>query len=216
MTSSAADPAPGNPGRSLGERFDPQSWSGALAIMAALAGVLWVVEIVNIVDDYSLDRFGLKPRVVDGLDGVITMPLLHAGAGHLLANTFPFIIIGWMVLIGGVREFLLATAVIVVGGGLATWLVGPSGTVVGASALVFGWLGYLLARAYFARKLTWIIAGVFALFSFGGLFGGLLPSVRSGVAWQAHLCGLVAGIAAGWVLHPRKGSARALRREGTP
>ncbi|MCW2525454.1 MAG: peptidase family protein [Pseudonocardiales bacterium] len=188
-------------------------------IMAGLAAVLWTIEILNVVDDYSLNRFGLKPRQFDGLDGVVTMPFLHAGVGHLFANTFPFVIIGWMVLIGGVREFLWATLIIVIGGGLATWVVGPSGsanghpvTVVGASGLVFGWLAYLLARAYFARKAMWIIAAIFALFFFGGLFGGLLPNVHSEVAWQAHVCGFAAGILAGWIIHPAKGSSRALKR----
>jgi membrane associated rhomboid family serine protease len=200
-------------GRSILERFDPQSWSGALAIMTAAAGLLWIVEIFNIVNNYSLDRFGLKPRDVSGLDGIVTMPFLHASVSHLFANTFPFIIIGWMVLIGGVREFLWATLIIVIGGGLATWLIAPSGLIVGASALVFGWLGYLLGRAYFARKASWILAAVFAVFFFGGLFGGLLPSVESHVSWQAHVCGFVLGIVAAWALHPRKGSVRAQRRE---
>jgi membrane associated rhomboid family serine protease len=203
-------------------RLDPQSWSGALVIMTGLAGILWAIEILNVVNDYSLNRFGLKPRRLDGLDGIVTMPFLHAGVGHLFANTFPFIIIGWMVLIGGVREFSWATLIIVLAGGAATWVVGPSHlvdghhvTVVGASGLVFGWLAYLLARAYFARKAMWIIAAIFALFFFGGLFGGLLPNVHSEVAWQAHVCGFAAGVVAGWVIHPAKGSNRALKRVTT-
>jgi membrane associated rhomboid family serine protease len=184
-------------------------------IMTGLAGILWAIEILNLINNYSLNRFGLKPRRLDGLDGIVTMPFLHAGVGHLFANTFPFIIIGWMVLIGGVREFVWATVIIVIGGGVATWVVGPSAIVVGASGLVFGWLAYLLARAYFARKAMWIIAAIFALFFFGGLFGGLLPNVHSEVAWQAHVCGFAAGILAGWVIHPAKGSSRALKRVTT-
>jgi membrane associated rhomboid family serine protease len=200
------------PSRSPLGRFDPQSWTGALAIMAVTAGALWTIEIFNVVNDYSFNRFGLKPRQVDGLIGIVSMPFLHNGVGHLLANTIPFVMIGWLVLIGGVADFLRATAIIVLGGGLATWLVAPSGTIVGASALIFGWLGYLLGRAYFARKFGWIVAAAFALFFFASLFSGLLPSVNSAVSWQAHLCGFGAGIAAAWVLHPRKGSARAARR----
>jgi membrane associated rhomboid family serine protease len=201
------------PPRPLWQRFDPTSWSGALALMALAAGLLWIVEIFNIINNYSLNRFGLKPRQVNGLDGIVTMPFLHTGISHLLANTVPFVMIGWMVLIGGVRDFLVATLLIILAGGIATWVVGPDATIVGASALVFGWLGYLLGRAYFARRVVWIIAAVFALFFFGGLFGGLLPSVSSNVAWQAHLCGFLAGVGAAWYLHPRKGTARATRKE---
>jgi membrane associated rhomboid family serine protease len=83
-------------------------------------------------------------------------------------------------------------------------LVAPSGLIVGASGLVFGWLGYLIARAYFSRKLRWIFVAVVVLVFFGTLLNGLLPSFNSNVSWQAHVCGFAAGIAAGAVLHPRR------------
>ena len=193
-------------------RLDARTWSGAFFIMFAVLAVLWGIEIVNIVVNYRLDDYGLKPRQLGGLEGVVTMPFLHGSVGHLLANSGPFLIIGWMALVGEVRNFLLSTLIIVIGGGLLTWVLGPSGTVVGASGLVFGWLGYLLARAFFARKILWIAGAAFLIFFFSGLLDGLLPSVDSGVAWQAHVCGFAAGIAAGWYLHPRKGSPRALKK----
>lgn len=176
--------------------------------MTGLLALLWLIVIVNAFDDHGLNRYGLRPRSVRGLAGLVTMPFLHTNAAHLLANMFPFVIIGTMVLVGQVRYFLLSTAIIVFGGGLVTWLIGPAGIVVGASGLIFGWLGYLLARAYFARRLTWILAAAFALLMFGGLFSGLIPTVHSNVAWQAHVAGFAAGVGAGWLLHPRKGSTR--------
>lgn len=196
----------------LGRRFDPQTWTGALSIMVAAGVVLWAIEIVNVITGYALNRYGMHPRSVRGLVGIVTMPLLHSDALHLLAGIFPFIIIGWMALVGGGRAFLVTTAVVVLGGGLATWLVGPPRTIVGSSALVFGWLAYLLARAYFARRIVWILGAAFAIFFFGGLFGGLVPTVHSDVAWQANVCGFAAGVGAAWWLHPRKGSTRAARR----
>ncbi|MDQ6938239.1 MAG: rhomboid family intramembrane serine protease [Actinomycetota bacterium] len=209
--------SPSSPGRrrlpALRERFDAGTWSGALAIMGLIVGLLWAIEILDSADGHHLDRFGLRPRRVDGLDGIVTMPFLHASAGHLLANTFPLLIIGWMVLISGLGAFLRSTAIIVVVGGILTWLIAPAGSViVGASAVVFGWLGYLLARAYFARRLSWILAAAFALFFFSGLFSGLLPTVRADVSWQAHVCGFAAGVLSGYLLHPRKGSPRAVKR----
>ena len=213
----SGSPADGTSGRLAGlrGRFDPSSWSGAIAIMLAATVVLWVIEIVNASSNYHLDKYGLRPRSVRGLEGIVTMPFLHSSAGHLLANTGPFVVIGFMVLIGGLRQFLLSTVIIVIGGGVLTWLLAPSGIIVGVSALVFGWLAYLLARAYFARKIMWILAAAFALFFFSGLFTGLLPGVHSEVSWQAHVCGFAAGIGAGWLLHPRKGSARATKRATT-
>lgn len=193
-------------------RLNSDTWAGAMLCVTLATTVLWIIQIVNAVDNHGLNRYGLRPRTVNGLDGVVTMPFLHANAGHLLANTFPFLIIGTMVLVGNLRQFLLTTAIVVVGGGVLTWLIGPSGTVVGASGLIFGWLGYLLARAYFARRVSWILGAAFALFMFGGLFSGLVPTVHSEVAWQAHVAGFLAGAGAGWLLHPRKGTTRNLRR----
>lgn len=216
--SAAAQPEPTRRARvgALVRRFDPRTWTGALVIMVAVGVVLWAIEIVNLVSGYALNRYGMHPRSVRGLDGIVTMPLLHSSALYLLADIFPFIIIGWMALVGNARAFLLATAVVVLGGGLATWLVGPQlgphRTIVGSSPLIFGWLAYLLGRAYFARRIGWILGAAFAIFFFGGLFAGLVPTVHSDVVWPANVCGFVAGIGAAWWLHPRKGSARSTRR----
>ncbi len=216
---SAAQPEPTRRGRfaQVARRFDPQTWTGALTIMLAAGALLWAIEIVNVITGYALNRHGMHPRSLRGLEGIVTMPLLHSDALHLLADIFPFIIIGWMALVGGGREFVLTTAMVVVGGGVATWVVGPQlgahKTIVGSSALVFGWLAYLLGRAYFARRIVWILGAAFAIFFFGGLFGGLVPTVHSDVAWQANVCGFAAGVGAAWWLHPRKGSPRAARQK---
>ena len=211
-------------GRAAGERneprFDPTSWLGALIVMVALGAVLWGVQIVNSADNYRLDQYGLRPRDIDGLVGIVTSPFLHASFGHLLANTAPFVLIGWVVLLSGIRPFLLASVIIIVAGGLATWLVAPGvgahGAVVGASGLVMGWLGYLVGRAYFSRKIMWILAAVGVVFFFSGLLGGLLPSVGSDISWQGHVCGFLAGVLAAWLLHPRRRRGRGERPTGLP
>jgi len=199
---SAPKPGPKKPEPPWGD-FKPDSWSGAFIVMAALLGVLWVVQIVNTVTGDDLTRFGLRPRELDGLEGVVTSPFLHANAGHLIANSIPFLGLGWVVLTSGLKNWLKATAIIVVVGGLFTWLVAPHGLVIGASGLVFGWLGYLIARAWFARKLAWIIIAIAAAGFFSSMFTGLLPGHRQ-VSWQAHVGGVLGGILAGYLLHPRK------------
>ena len=186
--------------------FDPSSWSGALIVMFGVTAVLWVIQIVNAENHYSLDRFGLRPRRVDGLWGIVTEPFLHASYGHLFSNTIPLVMIGWVLLLSGVRAWLTVSALALALGGLATWLVAPAGVIVGASGLIFGWLGYLIARAYFSRRLRWILVAVLVLFFGGTLLTGLLPSFNSQVSWQAHVCGFGAGILAGAVLHPRRPS----------
>ena len=180
--------------------------------MVAICAVLWAVQIINTIGGFDLAQYGLKPRDVDGLVGVLTGPFLHAGFGHLIANTVPFILIGWVVLLSGVRPFVLSSLIIIVVGGVVTWLiapsVGPHGSVVGASGLIMGWLGYLLGRAYFARRILWIITAVLVVFFFGTLLGGLLPSVNADISWQGHVAGFAAGIFAAWVMHPRRDRSR--------
>jgi membrane associated rhomboid family serine protease len=117
-------------------------------------------------------------------------------------------------MLSGVRTWLIVTGLVAVVGGVATWLIAPSGLILGCSGLVFGWLGYLLARAYFTRRIMWILGAALVAFFFSGLFAGLLPSINSRSSWQAHVCSFVAGVAAGWVLHPRR--ARATKQRTRP
>jgi membrane associated rhomboid family serine protease len=181
--------------------------------MIAICAVLWVIEIVNQAGHFHFERHGLRPRDVSGLVGVVTAPFLHSGYGHLLANSVPFILIGWVVLLSGIRAFLTSSALIIVAGGIITWLIAPSGLIVGVSGLILGWLGYLLGRAYFSRRFLWIMVAVLALFFFGTLLGGLLPSVGSEASWQGHLAGFVAGVFAAWIMHPRGGRSARRSRE---
>lgn len=195
------------PGAARGDSTEPpferRSWGGALAFMVFCAGALWAVEIANAVDSYGLNRFGLRPRELPGLWGILTAPFLHVSAWELLSITGPFVLIGWVVLLSGLRTWLIVTGLVALVGGLLTWLIAPSGLILGASGLIFGWMGYLLARAYFSRRLVWILAAVVVVFFFSGLFSGLLPSINSHGSWQAHVCSFCAGIFAGWLLHPR-------------
>ncbi|WP_375478875.1 rhomboid family intramembrane serine protease [uncultured Jatrophihabitans sp.] len=181
--------------------------------MCGFAAALWIVQLINAGLDYRLDRFGVTPRAVGGLWGVLTEPFLHANYRHLLSNTLPVILIGWVVMLSGIRLWALVTTLVSVLGGLLTWAVAPSGViVVGASGLVFGWLGYLLARAVFSRRLKWILVAVGVLSFFGTLLVGLFPTLNSEVSWQAHVCGFAAGLLVGAALHPRGGDIRRLRR----
>jgi membrane associated rhomboid family serine protease len=210
-----AVPAPAAPrGSDADDRrsFDPTGWVGGLIVMGVICAALWVVQIVNSAAGLDLAQYGLRPRDVSGLKGVVTGPFLHRGFGRLFANSVPFILLGWVVLRGGVRSFLAATAIIVLGGGLIAWLVAPSvapgHAIVGSSTLIIGWLGYVLGRAYFSRKVRWIIVAVLVVFFFGTLLGSLLPSVGSSVPWEAEVASFVAGVLASWLLHPRSKRGR--------
>ncbi len=189
--------------------LDARSWIGAIVLMCVFTAILWAVELINLTEDHGLDRFGIRPRAVAGLWGIATQPFLHRSAAHMGSETVPVILIGWVVMVAGLRTWAVVTAVVVLLGGLITWLIGPSGALlVGASGMVFGWMGYLLARAIFSRRIKWILVAAAVLFFYGTLLAGLLPSLHSNVSWQANLGGFVGGAVAGAALHPRGRDSR--------
>ena len=199
-------------------RFDSSSWLGAIIVVALFTAVPWVVQIVNATQHYRLDRFGLVPRETHGLWGILTQPFLHASYADMLSDTLPVLVIGWVVMLGGVRLWLAVTAVVVLVGGALTWLIGPGGTnanIIGCSVLIFGWLGYLVARAIFSRKIKWIVTAAMVLLVFGALLGQLVPVAHSHQSWQVHVAGFVAGAGIAWLLHPRRNSKRGVRQRVT-
>jgi membrane associated rhomboid family serine protease len=171
-----------------------------MVTMLAFTAVLYVSEAIDQVTRVDLDQNGIVPRQVSGLDGVLWAPLLHGGWGHLIANTLPFLIFGFLALANGVGQFVAVTATIWLLGGLGVWLTGPDGTVhVGASGLIFGWLAFLLARGFFTRSGRQILLAVVLFLLWGGMLLGVLPG-QPGISWQGHLFGALAGLLAAWLV----------------
>jgi membrane associated rhomboid family serine protease len=174
----------------------PANVRASAITMLAFTGVLYASEAVDSALGNSLDDDGIIPRQVNGLDGVLWAPLLHGGWGHLLANTLPVLLLGFLAMAGGVGQFIAVTATIWIVAGLGTWLTGGDGTVhIGASGLVFGWLTFLLVRGFFARSFGQIVLAVVLFMAYGGTLLGVLPG-EQGISWQAHLFGAVGGLLA--------------------
>lgn len=170
----------------------------AAQVIAAFVGILYVVELTDVVMDNRLDSGGVKPRELEGLDGIAYAPFLHAGWDHLLANTMPLLVFGFLILLAGVGRWLAVTAIVWLVGGAGVWLTGGESTLhLGASVLAFGWLVYLLLRGFFSRSAPQIAIGVILLFLYGSLLWGVLPG-QPGVSWQGHLFGAVGGAWAAW------------------
>jgi membrane associated rhomboid family serine protease len=173
------------------------------ALVAGMAAVMWVVEIADQVADGRLDSHGIEPREVDGLDGVVFAPFLHAGWDHLIGNTIPFLLLGFAIALGGIARVATVTVIVAVVGGLGTWLVAPANTVhIGASGIVFGYAAYLVARGIYSRSPVQIALGVAVLAVWGTtLLRGLVP--EDGISWQGHLFGAIGGVLAARLLHRR-------------
>jgi membrane associated rhomboid family serine protease len=182
-----------------------------MIVVAAMAALMWVVEVVDQVAGGRLDSGGIEPRELDGLDGIVWAPFLHGGFDHLIGNTIPFLLLGFAIALSGVARVILVTVIVAVVGGFGTWLVAPANTVhIGASGIVFGYAGYLIARGAFTRSARQILLGLVVLAVWGAtLLQGLAP--EDGISWQGHLFGAIGGILAAWLLE-RRASARAESR----
>ena len=166
------------------------------AALAAFVALLWAVQVVNWITGYGLNpAFGLIPRHGSGLDGVIAMPLLHGSFSHLMANTPPLLVMGGLLVATTTRALLSVNAVVIGLGGGLVWLFGGSAIHIGASGLIFGWFGFLIARGLVDRSPITLGAALVVGVLYGSILWGVLPS-QPGVSWEAHLFGAIAGAAA--------------------
>lgn len=171
---------------------------GVLIIIVLL---LWLIEAVDQLFWHGqLDFFGVEPRTLTGLRNIVFAPFLHKGFNHLLANTLPFLVLGWFVMLSGIREFIAVSliAMLVSGGGV--WVLGMPRTVhVGISGVIFGYLGFLLLRGYLERSTTALVLALLAGLLYGSMIWGILP-LQPNVSWLGHLFGLIGGgLAARWL-----------------
>lgn len=168
--------------------------------------LLYAAEFADQISGLTLDQYGVVPREPTGLIGIAAGPLLHQGWQHLISNTPPVAVLGFLATSGGLRRFALVTAIVWITSGLGTWLVGPAHTDhIGASGLAFGWLVFLLVRGFFARSAGQVFVAVVLFLYWGGMLWGLLPG-QPGISWQEHLFGAVGGVLA----------AQAVSRGGGP
>nr|WP_199288877.1 rhomboid family intramembrane serine protease [Pseudanabaena sp. FACHB-1998] len=187
--------------------------------MAGFVATFWVVVILNevilerilvIANGCGLSRglnaLGIVPQSLVGLRGILFAPFLHGGFYHVAANTAPFIILGWLIMLRNISDFYFVSAISAFVGGLGTWLVGrPCSVHIGASGVIFGYFGYLLFRGYFERSFVAIAISIAIAITYGSLIWGVLPT-RSYISWEGHLFGFIGGIIAAKLLSPSKGA----------
>lgn len=179
--------------------------SQALVLGGTLA-VLWLLELIDLIAFHGrLDELGIRPRTVAGLIGIPLHPFLHAGLGHLGANTVGLIFAGWFIVNRRRRDYFLVWACATIVGGIGTWLIAPAASLhIGASGVVMGLMGFLIARGWFERRFFAILASLaMALLWGGSILSGLFPG-DAHISWQVHLFGLIGGILAARLARSRR------------
>jgi membrane associated rhomboid family serine protease len=177
-----------------------------LMLLAGIVALMWFVEAINALDGGGLDTGGgIYPRNVDHIWAIFTAPFLHQNFyPHLVDNTIPLVFMGVIIALRGAGKLALVTLIVIVVGGLGTWLIAPANTdTFGASGVVFGYATYLFTRGLFDRSVIEILIGAVVGVVWGGaLISSVVP--HTGVSWQAHVCGAVGGVVAAWLLAGRR------------
>jgi len=175
----------------------------ALFVMVAFLGLLWIVQVANWADGYRLTMdYGIRPRDLGSLADILTAPFLHVSWTHIESNSGPLFIFGFLAAYRGVVRWLGLTVLLIIASGLAEWFFGAANSNgVGASGVVFGYLGYILVRGFFDRHGIDIMIGAVMALCFAYQFTVLLP--HAGIGWQDHIGGLVAGVVGGWIFRDR-------------
>jgi membrane associated rhomboid family serine protease len=200
--------------RRLGRPGKGQVQREGILLLGGIIALMWLIEVVNWADSYGLDGDGIHPRDVGRLWGIFTAPFIHENfAPHLLDNTIPLAFMGVIIALHGARRVGAVTLIVIVIGGLGTWLISPSHTstgrpivTIGASGVVFGYATYLFARGFFDRSAIELLTGLVV----GAIWGGaLIASIvpHAGVSWQGHVCGAIGGVVAASVLRRDRASA---------
>ena len=135
------------------------------------------------------------PYLAGSLRGILLSPLLHGSFSHLMSNTFPLLLLGGFVAIRGAKTLIGVSLLVIVLGGLLVWIVGRPAVHIGASGLVFGYFGFLVAQGWYERSIVSIVVAVGVLLLYGGIIFGVLPQAGF-ISWEGHLFGLIAGVLA--------------------
>jgi membrane associated rhomboid family serine protease len=177
-----------------------------------IVALMWVLEVINTADSNGLDGDGIHARDIGRLWGIFTAPFLHASFAHLISNTIPFVFMGAIIALRGAARLAVVSGIVIVIGGLGTWLISPSGaTTIGASGVVFGYATYLFARGFFDRSLLELLTGLIVGAVWGGaLVASLVPQQH--ISWQGHLSGALAGVIAAYLLRRERPPAGEPRR----
>jgi len=161
--------------------------------------VLWLLAIHQAWSQSDWIPFGVLPRTLSGLPGILTAPLVHDSWSHLLANTPSLLGLGILALYGYPRATRHAIPVIWLLSGLGVWLFARASFHIGVSGLTHGLLFYVVAMGLLRRDPLSMVLAVVVFLVFGGMAAGIVPG-ESGISFEYHLFGAIAGVIAAALL----------------
>jgi len=160
--------------------------------------ILWIVHSLSVLLNIDFSNLGLLPRNWPGIIGIITAPLIHANYSHLISNTFPLIISGWVIFFFYNKISQLLFIFIYVVTGITVWLFAREVYHIGASGIVYGFVSFLFFSGIFRKDNKSIALSLIITFLYGGMVWGILPGMKD-ISWESHLFGALTGLIAAFI-----------------
>lgn len=172
--------------------------------------LMWLLYLLDHTLQLDLYLFGVKPRSIEGIKGILLMPLIHNNENvkHILSNSLPVFVL-LCTLIYFYREIALRVfCYIWLGTGSLLWILAKNEGVyhIGMSGVIYGLFGFLLISGFLKKYLPLQAISLFVAFAYGSIVWGILP-IKVGVSWQGHLSGLIIGVTLA-ILYRKQGPKR--------
>jgi membrane associated rhomboid family serine protease len=174
----------------------------AASLSLAFVALLWVLHLANWALGVDAAPFGVRPRTVEGLIGILFAPLTHASFEHLVANSLPLAVLGTAMLHLYPRASPVVLPWVYLVPGVAVWLAGRDAIHVGASGLVYGLTAYVFLAGLLRRDRRAIAASLVIAFLYGSAVWGVMPLKRFD-SWETHLAAALVGAALAVLLRQR-------------
>jgi membrane associated rhomboid family serine protease len=166
----------------------------AFKIALGFVALVWFIQLLNSGLDLGLERFGVRPRQLAGLPGILLAPLLHGSFSHLLTNSLPLLVLVTVMLHLYPNSALKVIPAVYLGPGIAVWFFARPSVHIGASGLVYGLVSYIFVAGLIRRDTRAIAASLLVCFLYGALVWGVLP-IEPGISWETHLAAALIGLA---------------------
>lgn len=160
--------------------------------------LIWFIKLVESFFAVSFSTWGIRPRTQSGLVGIITAPLLHTDFNHLISNTIPMLVLGIIIFNFYKKIAFEIFFVIYLFSGILIWIAARDAYHIGASILIYGFIGFLVASGIFRKEFRAILLAILVILLYGGAIYGIFPANNTNVSWEGHLFGCIVGAIAAW------------------
>lgn len=160
--------------------------------------IIWVVYWFELKFGYNFTSFGVKPRSLEGLKGIVFSPFIHSGRDHLVNNSLPLLILSSALAFFYSRLFWKVLLIGVLVSGLLTWLIGRPSYHIGVSGVIYVLASFLFFKGIFSSYFRLMALSFAVVFFYGSMIWYVLP-IKDGMSWEGHLAGLVTGLLLAWV-----------------